>query len=237
MKAVILAAGRGLRMGTLTASLPKVMLPVFDLPLLEYSINYLKQFGIRYFYINTHYRSESIVNYFQNGKKWNVNITYSIEPKLFGTAGALHAFKKHLDQRFVLLYGDVYSRVNISTLEAFHIIKKSSLTMVVHKSSHPADSDLIAMDETDKIISSFFKPHKKIPKTNLSLAALSMLEPDILDDLPDKIPCDFEKDFLRKLLKTKNNIFCYNTSDFIADIGTPSRYQFINDYLSNTASY
>src|SRR5579859_6630731 len=167
MMAVILAAGEGTRMGKLTEKLSKVMLPIQGKPLLEYHINHLKKFGVTNFYINTHYLPESIMNYFHYGEKWGVHITYSYEKELYGTAGALQPFRHSLNESFILLFGDVFTTINVTQLENFHKKHQASMSIVVHPTTHPQDSDLVIIGDGNKIKNLYCKPHDVLPLTNL----------------------------------------------------------------------
>lgn len=225
MKAIILAAGKGSRLYPLTKTIPKVMVPLNGKPLLRFHIENFKKYGILDIYINLHHKPESIKNYFKNGNKFGVNITYSLEKKLLGTAGALSNFKKHLSDRFVVLFGDLFTTLNFRRMEEFHVQKKASVTIAVHSTDHPEDSDLVSVDKNLRIKQLYVKPHHVLPDTKLGVAAIYIFEPDCLNLLPRTIPLDLTRDFLPILMKQKKSIFCYNTGEFIKDIGTPQRYQ------------
>ena len=109
MKAVILAAGKGKRLIPLTESIPKVMIPVLGKPVLEHHIEKLARSGIREIYVNLHHLPEIITSYFKDGKEWNVNIHYSFEPELLGTAGAIKKLQRELENNpFIVVCFDEY---------------------------------------------------------------------------------------------------------------------------------
>lgn len=233
MKAVILAAGIGTRMQATFPGIPKVMLSIGGKPLLEQSINHLKKYDFRQIFINLHYFPEVIKEHFGNGKKIGVEIVYSFEPKLLGTAKALVNFKKYLTETFAVIYGDVFTTLDFSKMLKFHKTKKSQVTLLVHETDHPEDSDLVAIDKTARIYRFYISPHKKLPKdTNLSSAAIYLLEPEILKFLPKNKPADFLEDFFPILLKKGFRIFGYESSEYSKDIGTPARYEKVKtDFL------
>ncbi|MBI2028415.1 MAG: nucleotidyltransferase family protein [Candidatus Levybacteria bacterium] len=241
MKAVILCAGRGERLRPLTNNIPKVMIPIGGKPLLERHIEHFSKFGIKNFFINLHYLPNIIKNHFRDGGRLGVKITYSYENSLLGTGGVLTKFKEKLNERFILLYGDVFSLLNIYKLERFHIGKKSKLTIVVRETDHPRDSDLVESDVNKKVKNLFFKPHAMIPRKFFGISAIYLVEPDILGILPKKTPFDFAQDFLPQILKEGFPIFCYNTEEFIKDIGTKERYEAVlkkikHDNFKNSSS-
>jgi NDP-sugar pyrophosphorylase family protein len=107
-KAVILAAGYGTRMKDLTRHTPKPMLPVFGKPMLEWQILFLRAAGVREIGINLHYLGNQIVNYFEDGEKWNVKIHYSMESRIMGTGGAYIGLKDFLNEPFIALNSDTF---------------------------------------------------------------------------------------------------------------------------------
>lgn len=226
MQAVILSAGEGTRLNPLTKNVPKVMVPIKGKPLLLWHIEHLKKFGIKDIFINLHYLPNAITDYFQNGKKFGVNISYSFEKHLLGTGGGLTQFRKKLHGTFFLLYGDVFIDINIKKLYDFHLNKKADVTMVVTKTDHPADSDLANFFSDMRLNKLHFKPHKRLPKTPFGLSAVYMINASVLP-VASKKPFALEKGFLLKLQKKGGSIFCYETQEFVKDIGTPARYKFV----------
>jgi mannose-1-phosphate guanylyltransferase/phosphomannomutase len=230
MKAVILAAGLGTRMQDAFPNTPKAMLPMGDKPLLEHQINHLKKFGFGEIYINLHYFPDVIKNYFGNGKKFGVKIIYLYEPKILGTSGALTNFKKYLEETFIVLYGDIFTTLNFRKFLEFHQKKKSQATLLIHKTDHPEDSDLVAIDQDNRIYKFYISPHKKpVKDTNLSSAGIYILEPEVLRYLPKKIPSDFVEDFFPILLAKNFRMYGYNSFEYSKDVGTPERYSRVKE--------
>ena len=106
MKALILAAGKGERLGDITKNIPKPMIEVSGKPILEHNIGICKQAGIKDLFINLHYLPDRITEYFQDGKKYGVNLTYLYESEILGTAGALFPIINKLSDPFMVIYGD-----------------------------------------------------------------------------------------------------------------------------------
>ena len=132
-KAVILSAGKGSRLLSITNEYPKTMINIRGKPVLEHNIILCKNYGINEIYINTHHAPEIIENYFLDGKKYGVKILYSREKKIMGTAGSLLGFKDYIkDEEFLLIYGDNLFMINLSSFFKFHYSKKSRFSILAH---------------------------------------------------------------------------------------------------------
>ena len=108
MQAVILAAGKGERLGAITQVIPKPMIKIAGKPILEHNILMCKKNGVEEILINLHHLPHVIKNYFGNGEKWGVSISYKYEPKLLGTSGTVSNYKDFLKKPFFVIYGDNY---------------------------------------------------------------------------------------------------------------------------------
>lgn len=238
MQAIILAAGPGKRLGPLTKQIPKVMLPIRGTPLLFHTITHLKKYNISDIFINLFYRPKTILSQLNDGKKFDVRVAYSREdtkgsykgPLLLGTAGSLHNFIHVLRGDFFVIYGDVFSKLNLSNMLKFHRMKRSYFTIAIHESSHPYDSDLIELNRNNRITDFYNVPHKKT--RGLNNAGIYIINQSVLQFLPSTVPYDFAHDFIPHLLP-KIDIYGYKTSDLMFDIGTPDRYNHLINFLDN----
>jgi len=221
MKAIILSAGKGTRIQEINHEIPKVLIPVANKPMLLWNIELLKKHGITDIAINTHYMASQIKEYLDNGEKYGVNIIYSYEEELLGTAGALKNFKDFFDDTFIVLYGDIISKVDLKKLIEFHKQNNAAGTLVVHKTDHPEDSDIVHIDENNQIVNTIHKPGNNDFGT-LGNAAMYILEPEVLHYINSE-PCDFFKDVFPKMLKDGKKLMAYDTEEFIKDAGTPKR--------------
>lgn len=225
---MVLSAGKGTRLEPLTVNIPKVMLPLKGKPLLELHINWLKKHGIQNFFFNVHHLANAITDYFQDGEKFGVNISYNYEEELLGTSGSLNGFRNELNETFLLHYGDVYSELDVTKMLNFHKKHQASATLVVHPSTHPHDSDIVEMD--GPIIK---KLHHK-PGTdkygNLGNAACYILEPTVFNYVKEG-KSDFIKDVFPRMLEAGEKLVGYNTDDFLKDMGTFDRYKELKKML------
>jgi mannose-1-phosphate guanylyltransferase/mannose-1-phosphate guanylyltransferase/phosphomannomutase len=235
MKAIILAAGKGTRVQGINDEVPKVLLEILGKPMLLWNIEQLKKYGISNIAINTHHLSNKIKDYLGNGNNYGVNLIYSYESELLGTSGALNNFRDFFNETFFVVYGDVISQLNLDNLIKFHKSKKSSTTLVVHKTDHPEDSDIVEVDNDSKIIKLYHKPGLKIPDAmgTMGSAAFYILEPIVLKYIPNGTS-DFVKDIFPKMLENKERLYAYNTTEFIKDAGTPNRIKQVEEFLTKT---
>ncbi|TSA55924.1 MAG: nucleotidyltransferase family protein, partial [Planctomycetaceae bacterium] len=150
MKAVILCAGTGSRLGNLTKAVPKPMLPLNGKPLLAYTLNYLTKFDIREIAINVHFSPDQITDYFKDGQSYGASLHYSHEEKLLGTAGALVKLAPWLadEKEFLVLYGDILTDQNISLLIDKHHKERSFATLLLHK--RKKSNSIVKIDETNR---------------------------------------------------------------------------------------
>ncbi|MBM3709090.1 MAG: HAD-IIIA family hydrolase [Actinobacteria bacterium] len=224
MKAVILAGGRGTRLKALTGSIPKPMIKIGGIPVLEHQINLLKIYGIRKIIICTGYLSDKIENYFGEGKSWGVEIIYSKENTPLGSAGCIKEIEEIAGENFLVLYGDVMINMNLNYLTDFHNEKKACATLVVHPNDHPYDSDLIEIDDNSKILEFFPKPHPEGNiYRNLVNAGVYVLKDTVFTYIQRGKKCDFGKDIFPLMLEKNEPLYAYNTPEYIKDMGTLKR--------------
>ncbi|MDO8503800.1 MAG: nucleotidyltransferase family protein [bacterium] len=227
MKALILSAGPGTRLQPLIRNMPKVMVPIAKKPLLWYHIQLLKKHGIKDIWINLHWYPHSIKNYFGDGSKFGVKISYSYEKELLGTAGALknpasgieNEFKK---SAFLVVYGDNLTNFDHTRLIQFHKRRRAFATIGLYKSPDPWTMGVVEINEQGKILKFVEKPPKEAVTTNTVSAGILVCEPELLDYIPDGAS-DFAFDIFPKLLKLRKPLFALNTGSYVQDCGTPGR--------------
>lgn len=231
MKGIILSAGKGTRVKEVNKELPKLLIPLAGKPMIVWNIELCKKYGIENIAINTHYMADKIKNYLGDGSQFGVKIKYNYEPNLLGTSGALSNFKDFFNESFVVIYGDIISQLNINKIKEFHKKNKSLATLVVHKTNHPEDSDIVQMNENNMITKVIHKPGNT-DFGDLGNAAFYIIEPKIFDYLPEG-ESDFIKDVFPKMISTRESLYGYKTDEFIEDAGTPLRIVEVEEYLKN----
>ena len=230
MKVVIIAGGKGTRIASIYKEIPKAMIPVAGKPVLEYQIELAKRYGFSEIVLIIGHLGNIIQDYFGDGSKWHVNITYLTEAAPLGTAGALPILKKILTEDFFVFYGDTVMDIALDQFLVFHKIKQSKGSLLLHPNDHIFDSDLVAVDENKRITNFFSKPHStEFVGRNLVNAALYILSPEIIDHIPIGENTDFGKDIFPACLRSGLKLFGYISPEYIKDMGTPDRYKRICD--------
>jgi len=233
VKAVILAGGKGTRLGDLTKDIPKPMLPILGKPLLGYHIEWLKQYGVTEIYITVNHLKDVLQEYAGNGGKWGLNIHYYEERQPMGTVGGIKALEDQLDEDFLVVYGDVLANMHLGYLTDFHRKHKSAATLVLHPNDHPYDSDLVETANDDRITAFHPKPHEDgIYYRNLVNAGVYIFSPAIFSHLEPGVKADFGKDIFPSIVH-KLPMYGYNTSEYLKDMGTPDRLEKVSRDLAS----
>jgi NDP-sugar pyrophosphorylase family protein len=237
MKALILAAGKGTRLGALTAAMPKPMLPVGNQPLLARTLAWLRQHGVTQVAINLHHAADVIVAGIEDGGRWGVQVTWSHEERLLGTAGAARKLQPFLDERFWVVYGDVFLNIDLGRLAVFHDAqlqatgRSAGLTMALYRVPNPTECGLVelapAQDGCDvggRVLRFVEKPPAHAVFTDLANAGLYICDPPLLELVPPETEYDFGRDLLPRLLATGVPVFGAPLApgEFVIDIGTPA---------------
>ena len=230
MKALILAAGKGTRLGELTATFPKPMLPVDGRPLLAHHIQWLSRHGVTRIAINLHHAADVVRDYFGDGSRFGVEIVYSYEPELLGTAGAAKKLEWFLDECFVVVYGDVYTNVDLSQLAAWHNARADGddrgLTLSLYRVPNPTECGLVDIDDHGRVLRFVEKPPADQVFTDLANAGVLIGEPRLLSRVPANTVYDFGRDLLPDLLAAEWPVWGapITPDEYVIDIGTPSGY-------------
>lgn len=229
--AVILAGGKGTRLGL--KDRPKPMVLIHDKPLLQIQIEWLVREGIKEIFILLNYLPEVVINELGNGDRWNIKINYLVEKEPLGTAGALAQLKGQLKEDFFVIYGDLVCEMNLKKLSSFHYEKASELTLVTHPNDHPYDSDLVEVDSSEKVVKFLTKPHDtSLIYKNLVNAAVYLFTTSSLQKLEVGVFKDLARDVFPILLNT-TAIYSYKTCEYLKDMGTPDRLEKVKNDISN----
>ena len=209
MKAMILSAGAGTRLLPLTLTIPKPMLSITNKPALEHIIDLCKKHNISKIKMNLHYLPEYIDKYFKDGKQFGVDISYSIEKKLLGTAGGIKRVQSFFDETFVVLSGDGFTDIDLSSMLEFHKNSGSKATIAVKEVDDPSKFGVVVADSNFKIMSFQEKPKKEDALSKLVNLGIYIFEPEILDLIPPKEEYDFGLQLFPKLLKDKIPFYAF----------------------------
>lgn len=234
MKAVIIAGGKGIRMGDVAKDIPKPMIAVCGKPLLEYQINLLKEYGFTEIILCLHHLPHVIKNHFKDGKDFGVKISYFVEDSPLGTAGCVKTIENHLDPDFLVIYGDLLVNMNLKRFENYHLEREGVGTLVVHPNDHPYDSDLVKVDSDNRILQFLNKPHdKNLVYKNLVSAAVYILSQKIFKYIDKNKKSDFAKDVFPKAIRANEILYAYKTHEYIKDVGTSKRLKEVTKDISS----
>lgn len=223
-QAVILAGGRGERMGGLTEGLPKPLLSVAGRPIIEHQLAVARRYGVDEVLVLSGYKGEMIRDALGDGTRFGLAIRHRIEVSPLGTAGAMKEVEGELGERFFVFYGDTIFDLDLPALAAFHAQSGALGTLVVHPNDHPSDSDLLEMDAEGRITAFHRKPHPAgAAYRNLVNAALYVLTPDVLAEVQPGVCADFGRDIFPQMVSSGKPLFAFRTAEYIKDVGTPAR--------------
>lgn len=237
MKVVIMAGGKGTRISSVASDIPKPMIKIEGKPVLEHEIQCLRDQGFTDIIITVSHLGNIIMDYFGDGsgispvtqEPFGVHIEYYFEKEPLGNAGALFEIKDKLDSDFLLLNADAMFDVDFNRFIAFHKEHGGLVTLFTHSNSHPYDSGLILADKNGAVEKWLAKEDDR-PKyyRNRVNAGLHVINPEILDVkiLTPKIDLDRQ---LLKPLAGSGKMFCYDSPEYVKDMGTPERYYSVCD--------
>ena len=251
MKTVIMAGGRGTRIRSLFPDIPKPLIPIKDRhgvkkPVLQWEIESLRDQGFKDIILTVGYMAEKIQDYFGDGSNFGVNISYFVEDKPLGNAGALIKMKKQLTESFLILIADAMFDVDFNRMVSYHSEKNALVTLFTHPNSHPYDSSVLVADENGAVINWLTKEDKR-PRfyKNRVNAGLQIIDPQILDmsgideslvgkedENGNVIKVDMDRQILKPLCG-QGIMFCYDSPEYCKDMGTPERFEQVSRDFTN----
>jgi mannose-1-phosphate guanylyltransferase/phosphomannomutase len=224
MRAVVMAGGQGTRLRPLTTRHPKPMVPIANRPLLEHTINLLKQGEIHQIVATLQYLPDVIENHFQDGSQFGVKINYLREEKPLGTAGGVKRAEEFLDGTFIVFSGDVLSDIDISRAIRFHQRKGAIATVVLTRVPNPIEYGVVIINEEGQIKQFLEKPGWGEVFSDTINSGIYVLEPDVLRYVKSETEFDFSKNLFPKLLEMGEPLFGYVGDGYWCDIGNPIQY-------------
>lgn len=224
MKVVIMAGGKGTRITSVASDIPKPMILIDGKPVLEHEIACLKKQGFIDIILTVSHLGNVIMDYFQDGSKFGVHIEYYFEKEPLGNAGALFKIKDKLTEDFLLLNADAMFDVNFKRFVDFHKQHNALVTLFTHPNSHPYDSGLIISNEYNQVEKWLAKEDERpIYYKNRVNAGLHVISPEVLNQVIDTQKIDLDRQLLKPLAGTKK-MYCYDSPEYVKDMGTPERY-------------
>jgi mannose-1-phosphate guanylyltransferase len=225
VRALILAAGVGSRLGALTDAVPKPMLEVGGAPILEHNVRALVAAGVRDIAINLHHRGEAIEDHFGDGARFGARIRYSRETELRGTAGALLPLTDYFTETFLVLFGDNLSTCDLSRVIARHRSAGAEATVALFHRDDVGASGIALLDGDDRIVRFIEKPRPEEAFSKWVNAGIVVAEPGVLAFVPRDRPSDMGRDVLPALLAAGSTVAGYRMSEGLWWIDTPEDYE------------
>ena len=227
MKAVVLAGGKGTRLLPYTTILPKPLMPIGDIPILEVLLRQMKRAGINHVVLTVGHLASLLRAYFGDGKQWDLDITYSQEQIPFGTAGPI-ALVKDLDKTFLVTNGDVLTTLDIRKLVAFHKKKGAIATIAAHRRQVRIDLGVIQSDGDDRVSGYIEKPTTEYTVS----MGVYVFEPRVLEYIPVGRYLDFPS-LILKLIASGETVSSYTFDGYWMDLGRPDDYVQANQDFNN----
>ncbi len=234
MKAIIMAGGEGTRLRPLTCVRPKPMVPLANSPVMLHTINLLKKHGFTDIGVTVQYMASNIVEYFGDGTDYGVNLRYFIENKPLGTAGSVKNAQEFLDETFIVISGDALTDLNLAQAVEFHKRKRALATLVLITVDNPLEYGIVITKQNGEIERFLEKPGWSEVFSDKVNTGIYILEPQVLDFIPEYTFFDFSKNLFPLLMEQGQPLYGYTASCYWCDIGNPEAYlQAHEDILEN----
>ena len=230
MQTVIMAGGKGTRIASVNAEVPKPMLEVCGKPILEHQIEVLKRQKLTDIILVIGYLGSVIRDYFQDGSKYGVHISYIEEKELLGTAGSFYYLKDIIQDDFSLLNGDLIFDVDLHRFMNFHKEKHALATLFTHPNNHPYDSGLIIANEDGTITKWIHKEEERGFLRNRVNAGIHIISPMVLERFTELKKTDLDREVLKPLIPS-GRVYAYDSPEYVKDMGTPERYRQVEQDL------
>ena len=233
MKVVIMAGGRGTRISSIASDIPKPMIKIDGIPILERELECLRSQGFTDIIVTVSHLGHIIMDYFGDGtgispatgEPFGVNIEYFVEKEPLGNAGALFQLKDKLQDDFLLLNADAMFDVDFNRFVEFHKEKGGVVTLFTHPNNHPYDSGLVITDKDQCVQKWLTKEDDRGDYyKNCVNAGLHVISPKVLEMKIETPKIDLDRQVLKPLCAT-GKMFAYNSPEYVKDMGTPDRYE------------
>lgn len=219
-----MAGGKGTRITSVASDIPKPMILIDGKPVLEHEIECLRKQGFTDIILTVSHLGSVIMDYFQDGSKFGVHIEYYFEKEPLGNAGALFKIKEKLTEDFLLLNADAMFDVDFNRFVDFHKRHNALVTLFTHPNSHPYDSGLIISNEHNQVEKWLAKEDERpMYYKNRVNAGLHVISPEVLNQVINTQKIDLDRQLLKPLAGTKK-MYCYDSPEYVKDMGTPERY-------------
>ena len=233
MKAMVLTAGKGTRLRPLTDRTHKSLLPVGGVPLLEYTLRWLRSHGIGAVVLNLHHLAQQVRAFAESNSGDGLTIILSHEERLLGTAGAVKNVAHLFDETFAVIYGDVLTNMNLSAMLDHHRRIGAVATIAICAVHDTKGKGLVEVDEAGAVRSFVEKPKARTLGQALVNAGIYIIEPELLKKIEPRC-VDFGEHVFPRLLQQGEAVDSWRlgSDEYLIDIGTHETYRMANDAVA-----
>jgi mannose-1-phosphate guanylyltransferase/phosphomannomutase len=224
MKAVIMAGGEGTRLRPLTSNLPKPMMPLANKPMMEHIIDLLRRHGFDEVVVTLAFMPDAIRNHFGDGSEYGVHIQYATEETPLGTAGSVRNAADALDERFLVISGDVLTDIDLSEVVAFHEEKGALATIGLIPVENPLEFGIVITNEDGSVERFLEKPSWGQVFSDTINTGIFVLEPAVFDHIADDRAVDFSSEVFPALLTAGLPLYGAVADGYWEDVGTLEAY-------------
>jgi mannose-1-phosphate guanylyltransferase len=222
MQAVILVGGEGTRLRPLTSTVPKPVVPLVDRPFISFMLEWLRSHGVDDVIMSCGFLATSVRNVLGDGSAYGIRLRFVEEPEPRGTAGALKYAESLLDERFLMLNGDVLTDIDLTAQIAQHERTAAAATLALVPVEDPTAYGVVCLREDHSVSEFIEKPGSDHIPTNMISAGAYVLEREILGLIPAERNVSIEREVWPQLVG--NGLYGYPSDSYWLDIGTPERY-------------
>lgn len=220
MRAMVMAAGKGTRLRPVTDLLPKPMAPIANRPVLRHILRLLKRHGLTEVVMNLHHLPDAITSYLGDGSSMGLDIRYSMEEELLGTAGGVKKNEDFLNtSTFLIMSGDALTDIDLAALVEDHRQNGSIATIAVKQVADPSLYGVMVTNDEDRVVGFQEKPTREEARSNLCNCGIYVFEPELLSLIPAGQFDDFGSRLFPDMLKQKIPFYVHRISSYWSDVG------------------
>ena len=228
MKAVVMAGGEGSRLRPLTIGRPKPMVPVVNKAVIGHIFDLLKAHGITEVVVTLRYMASAIQDFYDDGSSIGMKISYTVEEAPLGTAGSVKNAAQYLDDTFVVISGDALTDFNLQEIIKVHKERKAMASITLTRVPDPLEFGVIMTGEDGRVTQFLEKPSWGEVISDTVNTGLYVLEPEVLDLIPDDVPHDFASELFPRMLAEHMDLYGYVAEGYWCDVGNIGEYMRAN---------
>ncbi len=220
-----MSGGFGTRLRPLTCNIPKPMVPMMNKPMMQHIVDLLKKHGITEIVSTLFYQPDIITGHFSDGSKFGVQMQYRKAEADYGTAGSVRNAADFLDERFIIISGDVLTDFDLTKAIRFHEEKNAKATLVLTRATNPLAFGVVITDSSGKITRFLEKPSWGEVFSDTINTGIYIIEPEVLKLIPYQKEFDFSKNLFPAMLEQDMGLYGYVAEGYWRDVGNLNEYQ------------